>query len=48
MTWPGAKIQKAGEGMPNYDNNKIRGTMFITVDVDFPRRAFSEEDQEGN
>ena len=47
MTWPGAKIQKSGEGMPNYDNNKVRGTLFITVDVDFPRRAFTEENQEG-
>lgn len=44
VTWPGAMIQKTGEGMPNYDNNKVRGTLFITVDVDFPRGAFSDEE----
>lgn len=43
VTWPGAKIQKTREGMPNYDNNKLRGTLYITVDVDFPRGSFSEE-----
>ena len=43
----GAKIQKPGEGMPNYENNKIRGTLYITVDVKFPKRAFSEQDSEG-
>ena len=47
VTWPGAKIQKSGEGMPNYDNNKQRGTLYITVDVKFPRGAFSAEKQEG-
>ena len=47
VTWPGAKIQKPGEGMPNYENNKIRGTLYITVDVKFPKKAFSEEDSEG-
>ena len=46
VTWPGAIIQKAGEGMPNYDNNNIRGTLYITIDVDFPRGTFSLEDQE--
>lgn len=33
--------------MPNYENNKIRGTLYITVDVKFPRGAFSEQDTEG-
>lgn len=33
--------------MPNYENNKIRGTLYITVDVKFPKKAFSEEDNEG-
>jgi len=46
VTWPGAKIQKQGEGMPNYENNKIRGTLYITVDVKFPRGSFSEQDTE--
>ena len=47
VIWPGAKIQKTGEGMPNYDNNKIRGSLYITVDVNFPRGTFSESDSEG-
>ena len=47
MTWPGAIIKKPGEGMPNYDDNTRRGSLFITIDVDFPRGTFSEEDKEG-
>ena len=48
VTWPGAIVQKAREGMPNYDNNKVRGTLFITVDVDFPRGEFEDDQKEGN
>lgn len=47
MTWPGAVIQKAGEGMPNYEDNTRKGNLFITVDVEFPRGTFSNEDREG-
>ena len=47
VTWPGAIIKKPNEGMPNYDNNNIIGTLYITVDVDFPRGSFSDEDKEG-
>ena len=47
VTWPGAIIKKTGEGMPNYDNNKVKGTLFITIDVKFPRGTFSDEIQEG-
>ncbi len=47
VTWPGAIIQKTGEGMPNYDNNKLRGTLFITIDVDFPRGSLPAETREG-
>lgn len=42
VTWPGAKIQKTGEGMPNYDNNKQSGNLYIMVDVKFPRGSFAE------
>ena len=34
--------------MPNYDNNLVKGTLFITVDVDFPRGVLSDEKKEGN
>lgn len=47
VTWPGAIIKKTGEGMPNYDNNLVKGTLYITVDVDFPRGALSEDKKEG-
>lgn len=47
VTWHGAIIKKSGEGMPNYDNNNVRGTLYVTVEVDFPKRAFSEEEKEG-
>lgn len=48
ITWPGAKIRKKAEGMPNFENNKIKGTLFITFDVDFPKRGLSTEEKEGN
>lgn len=47
VTKPGAKIRKKGEGMPNYENNKVHGTMYITFDVAFPDKEFSAEDKEG-
>lgn len=46
ITWPGAKIKKKGEGMPNYENNNIRGSLYITFDVDFPKVQLSEEDKQ--
>ncbi|KAK5646631.1 hypothetical protein RI129_005095 [Pyrocoelia pectoralis] len=45
ITWPGAKIRKKGEGMPNYDNNNLQGTLYITFDVDFPKQELSDEDK---
>lgn len=47
MTWPGAKIRKKGEGMPNYENNNLHGNLIITIDVQFPKKDFSKEDKEG-
>lgn len=46
VTWPGARIRKKGEGMPNYDNNNLQGTLYITFDVEFPKQEFSEQDKE--
>ena len=45
ITWPGARIAKKSEGMPNYENNNSRGTLFITFDVDFPKGELSEENK---
>lgn len=47
ITWPGARIRKKGEGMPNYENNNLQGTLFITFDVEFPKQELSTEDKEG-
>ncbi|XP_076037483.1 dnaJ heat shock protein family member shriveled isoform X2 [Oratosquilla oratoria] len=45
-TFPGARIRKKGEGMPNYDNNNLFGTLYITFDVEFPKVEFNAEDKE--
>ena len=47
VTWPGAIIKKAGEGMPNYENNLTRGDLLITVDVEFPKGSFQDVDKQG-
>lgn len=46
VTWPGAKVRKAGEGMPNYDNNHVKGALYITFDIEFPKGELSKEDKE--
>lgn len=46
VTWPGARIRKKGEGMPNYENNNQKGILYITFDVEFPKQEFSEEEKE--
>jgi DnaJ family protein B protein 11 len=47
ITWPGARIRKKGEGMPNYENNNLFGTLYVTFDVAFPKGELSDEDKEG-
>lgn len=46
ITWPGAKIKKKGEGMPNYENNNKRGDLYITFDIDFPKTELTPEQKE--
>lgn len=46
-TWPGARIRKKGEGMPNFENNNLHGTLYITFDIEFPKQDFSETDKDG-
>jgi len=46
ITWPGARIRKKGEGMPNYENNNLFGTMYITFDVSFPKGELNEADKQ--
>lgn len=46
VTWPGARIRKKGEGMPNFENNNLHGTLFITFDVEFPKKDLSDDEKE--
>merc|ERR1719219_396469 len=46
ITWPGARIRKKGEGMPNYENNNLFGTMYITFDIEFPKGELKEVDKQ--
>lgn len=45
VTWPGARIRKKGEGMPNYENNNILGSLYITFDVEFPKISLTDDDR---
>eukprot|EP00118_Oscarella_pearsei_P028797 m.2958 g.2958 ORF g.2958 m.2958 type:complete len:380 (+) comp8989_c0_seq1:1456-2595(+) len=45
ITWPGAKIRKREEGMPNYENNNLKGMLYITFDVDFPKGTLTEDEK---
>jgi DnaJ family protein B protein 11 len=47
VTWPGARIRKKGEGMPNFENNNLHGTLYITFDIEFPKTELSDSDKEG-
>ncbi|KAK2174690.1 hypothetical protein NP493_785g01003 [Ridgeia piscesae] len=46
ITWPGARIRKKNEGMPSYENNHLKGTMFVTFDIEFPKGELTSEDKE--
>ncbi|XP_029164308.1 dnaJ homolog shv [Nylanderia fulva] len=46
ITKHGTRIRKKNEGMPNYDNNNIYGSLYITFDVLFPDNEFTEEQKE--
>lgn len=46
VTWPGARMRKTGEGMPNYENNNLHGTLYITFDVDFPKGELTQEEKD--
>ncbi|XP_052235856.1 dnaJ homolog shv-like [Dreissena polymorpha] len=45
ITWPGAKMRKPNEGMPNYENNNVRGSLYITFDIDFPKGELTADDK---
>ncbi|WKX93610.1 hypothetical protein Q1695_011126 [Nippostrongylus brasiliensis] len=43
VTWPGARLRKKDEGLLSLTNNNIRGVLYVTFDVEFPRTEFTEE-----
>lgn len=47
ITKPGARMWKKGEGLPNFDNINIRGSLIITFDVEFPQTQLDEKQKEG-
>lgn len=46
VTRHGARMKKKGEGMPNYENNNLHGYLYITFNVAFPEKDFSDEEKE--
>lgn len=46
ITWPGAKIKKKGEGMPNYENNNKIGDLYVTFDIEFPKKDLTEQEKQ--
>ncbi|KAL7060207.1 hypothetical protein AAHC03_09833 [Spirometra sp. Aus1] len=47
ITWPGSVLRIPKEGIPNFERNNVRGSLFVTFDVVFPRnRALKEEERE--
>ncbi|KAJ8320571.1 hypothetical protein KUTeg_002158, partial [Tegillarca granosa] len=46
ITWPGARMRKSNEGMPNYENNNVKGALFITFDIEFPKGSLTDEEKE--
>lgn len=32
--------------MPNYENNNLKGTLYVTFDVDFPKGELSAENKQ--
>ena len=47
VTWHGAKIAKKNEGMPHYDDNNRRGTLYVTFDVNFPKGELTPDEKQG-
>jgi len=46
ITWPGARIKKKGEGLPQHEQNNVFGDLYVTIDVDFPKGEMSNDQRE--
>lgn len=47
ITKPSARMWKKGEGLPNFDNINIRGSLIVTFDVEFPQTQLDEQQKDG-
>ncbi|XP_038862872.1 dnaJ homolog subfamily B member 11-like isoform X2 [Salvelinus namaycush] len=47
ITKPGARLWKKGEGLPNFDNNNIRGSLIVSFDIEFPQTQLDDNQKEG-
>jgi DnaJ family protein B protein 11 len=34
--------------MPNYENNNVKGDLYITFDIEFPKTELTSEQKESN
>ncbi|CAB1328622.1 unnamed protein product, partial [Coregonus sp. 'balchen'] len=46
ITKPGARLWKKGEGLPNFDNNNIRGSLIVSFDIEFPQTQLDDNQKE--
>jgi len=46
ITWPGARIRKKDEGMRSITDNNIKGMLYVTFDIEFPRGELMQEQKE--
>ena len=47
VTSPGTRIRKKGEGLPSNENHNVRGDLYITFDVEFPKGTLNNDQKEG-
>jgi len=47
VTSPGTRIKKKGEGLPSNENHNVRGDLYITFDVEFPKGSLNTDQKEG-
>lgn len=33
--------------MPNYENNNFKGDLYVTFDIEFPKKDLTQEQKEG-
>jgi len=46
ITWPGARIRKKDEGMRSISDNNVKGMLYVTFDIEFPRGELTQEQKD--